>query len=79
MSALGSESCPPAETQPTSGKWDYLETTLSSTHDFAAAQAKGRALAAEYNTLAERFQDKRYFQTLSIPELRIQKNISPLE
>ena len=67
------------ETQLNSGKWDYLETTLVGLKDFATAQAKGRALAVQYHSMAERFQDKHYFQILAIPDLRVNKNITPME
>lgn len=67
------------ETQPNSGLWDYLETSLTGDYDFIDAQAKGRALAKQYHRLAEELQDGRYFKLLPLAELRVGKGILSLE
>jgi hypothetical protein len=68
------------ETAEGSGQWDYVETTMIGSHDFAAAQASARATAAHYQALRQANGDDPYqFQCLSLAELRAGLGISPME
>lgn len=64
------------ETSEGSGQWDYLETTLLGSQDFAQAQAEGRALAAMYQEQA--ILQPSIFSRLSLRALRAQ-GIWPME
>ena len=59
-------------------EWDYLETTMVGSHDFAAANQAGRLLADKWRTQAEKLKNPRYFQLLSIAELRVLRGITPM-
>jgi hypothetical protein len=68
------------ETAEGSGQWDYVETTMIGSHDFAAAQASARATATHYQALRQANGDDPYqFQCLSLAELRAGLGISPME
>lgn len=64
------------ETSEGSGQWDYLETTLLGSQDFAQAQAEGRALAAMYEDQA--ILRPAMFSRLSLRALRA-RGIWPME
>ena len=67
------------ETQNGNGEWDYLETTMISTHDFADAQIRGRILAEQYQEMAQQAGDEKIFRRLSLLELRAERGIMPME
>jgi hypothetical protein len=67
------------ETQDASGEWDFLETTMIGSHDFAAAHDSGKGTAKHYQSLADHTGDSYYFTLLSLPELRAQYGIFPME
>jgi hypothetical protein len=67
------------ETQAGSGQWDYLETTMIGSSDFAAAHLSGRTLAERYQALASQLKEPRYFQLFSLPDLRANRHIYPME
>jgi hypothetical protein len=67
------------ETWDRSGEWDYVETTMISTHDFDAALASGRSQAQRWQAEAQRRNDPSYFLRLSVAELRGARGISPME
>lgn len=67
------------ETQDGNGQWDYLETTMISTHDFEAAQRSGRAQAQHWEQEARTRRDPNYFLRLALPQLRAIEGITPME
>lgn len=67
------------EKQADSGDWDYVETTMIGTHDFAAAVAAGRALASKQQALVASTKKAKYFTRLSVAELRRERGIMPME
>ena len=66
------------EMQDGTREWDYLETTMVGTDDFAAAQTAGRRLAEGQRALAERRGNARFFRLLSVPDLRVDAGITPM-
>lgn len=67
------------ETEEGSDKWDYLETTMIGSHDFDAAHQSGQETAQQYKTLFEQTKDPYYFTLLSLPQLRAEFGITPME
>ncbi|MFN2197624.1 MAG: hypothetical protein ACK2UW_16010 [Anaerolineales bacterium] len=67
------------ETWPDSGEWHYLETTMIASHTFEEACASAEQTAARYQELADVSGQPHYFVRHSLPELRTQRGISPLE
>jgi len=67
------------EQQQGSGEWDFLETTMIGSDDFDAAHLRGKVLAEQYRTLAQSSDDERFFRLLSVPELRVDHGITPME
>jgi hypothetical protein len=62
-----------------SDEWDFLETTMIGSHDFDAAYDSGKGSAKHYRTLKEHTGDEYYFCLLSLPALRAQYGITPME
>ncbi len=67
------------ETQDGNGEWDYLETTMIGTHDFAAARAAGRAEAVRWQETRRKSGDPSHFTLLPLPYLRAELGVSPME
>lgn len=67
------------ETWPDSGVWEYLETTVFSTNDFAEARELGRRKAAFLQEQAARTGDATWFRRWPVKTLRTQHHITPLE
>ena len=67
------------EEQDASGQWDYLETTLLGSKDFDGAREAGRALAAQYQAKEQMGFYGRMFRRLSIPALRVDDRVLPME
>jgi hypothetical protein len=67
------------EKQWQSGEWDYLETTLVGKADFAAAQLAGHLLAEHQATIRESNRDPRQMVRHSLVDLRVSRNIVPME
>ncbi len=67
------------ETQDGSQEWDYLETVMIGTHSFQQAHQAGAHLAGRYRLLAKRADNPRYFRLLSVPDLRTERQIVPME
>lgn len=67
------------ETQDRNGDWDYLETTMISSHNFDTACQAGREQAARWKHLYEETQDPYYFRLLPLPDLRVTWGITPME
>jgi hypothetical protein len=67
------------ETQDGSGDWDFLETTMIGSDDFAAAHNSGKGTAKHYQSLAKHTGDAYYFNLLSLPMLRAEYGIIPME
>jgi hypothetical protein len=65
------------ETKEGIGKWDYLETTMIGTHEFAQAQQAGRTQADRWQVLAEETRDPWSFKRLSLHDLRFREHITP--
>ena len=61
------------------GEWHYVETTMLGTHDFDAAHRAGQIMGQQQDKLAVKLGDPRYFQRLSLPELRGERGIVPME
>ena len=66
------------ETQNGLGEWDYLETTMVSTHDFEEAQRSGRAQAEKQKSWGAFLSESRRYRHLSIPDLRVRSGITPM-
>ena len=66
------------ETQPGSNVWEFLETTVFLTNDFAAARALGQRKAAFFAGRAQTTGDPAWHRLLPIQPLRAQR-ITPLE
>jgi hypothetical protein len=66
------------ETQRDSGEWEFLETTVFLTNDFAAARDLGRRKAAFFAQRVQTTGDATWHRLLPIKPLRAQK-ITPLE
>ena len=66
------------ETVRDKGTWDYLETTLIGSADFATANLRARQVATKYETLATQLDDPSRFRRWSVRELRGQR-ITPLQ
>jgi len=67
------------EIQERSGNWDYLETTLVSSKSFAEAQQVGRRLAERYQAMDQTGVRSTLFRLLSIPALRVEEGVLPME
>jgi hypothetical protein len=67
------------QTQDGSDEWDFLETTMIGSHDFDAAYDSGKGSAKHYRTLKDHTGDEYYFSLLSLPVLRAQYGITPME
>lgn len=59
--------------------WDYLETTMIGSHDFAAANQRGRLLAEHYRKQARQQSNPHYFQLISLRDARANLGIMPME
>lgn len=59
--------------------WDYLETTMIGSHDFEAANQRGRMVAERYRQQAQQQSDPRYFQLISLRDARTNLGILPME
>jgi len=66
------------ETRPGSNVWEFLETTVFLTNDFAAARALGQRKAAFFAGRAQTTGDPAWHRLLPIQPLRAQR-ITPLE
>jgi hypothetical protein len=66
------------ETGEGSGSWEYLETTMIGTSEFAVAQQAGRTLASRWEGLQAQTGDPWSFLRLSLRTLRLEKGITPL-
>jgi len=66
------------EMQDGTRQWDYLETTMVGTADFAAAQRAGRRLAERQKAFAKQTGNDRFFRLLSISDLRVEAGITPM-
>ena len=60
------------------GEWDYLETTMIGSQDFAVANQHARQLATTYEALRTQLNDESRFRRWSVRELRGQR-ITPLQ
>lgn len=67
------------ERHPGSGEWEWLETTVFLTNDFAAARELGKRRAATFHQRSEQTGDATWHRLLSIKALRAQQHITPLE
>ncbi len=67
------------ETQDGNGEWDYVETTMIGSGSFEAAYESGQAQAQHWQRRFEQSQDLYYFRLLSMPYLRSQLGITPME
>ncbi len=67
------------ETGRGSGAWEYLETTVLATNDFAEARKLGRRKAAFLQEQAARTGDATWFRRWPVKTLRTQHHITPLE
>jgi len=67
------------ETEDGGGQWDYLETTMIGTQDYETAHKAGQVMGERQKSFAEKLGDPRYFQLLSLPDLRAQRGIVPME
>lgn len=67
------------ETEEESGKWDYVETTMISTHSFEVARAEGRRQAKEQQAAFAKSGDINDFLLYSLADLRALRAIYPME
>jgi hypothetical protein len=67
------------ETQEGNNKWDYLETTMISTHSFEAANREGRRQAKLQQAAFAESNDINDYLTYSLAELRAIRGIYPME
>ncbi len=67
------------EMQNGSNEWDYLETTLIGSREFEVAQKVGRTRAEQFQAKAAGEANKRMFRLLSIPGLRVNNGVLPME
>lgn len=67
------------EVRPGSGDWEFLDTIVFLTNDFADARELGRRKASYYHKRSEQTGDTACFRLLPITALRRQHHISPLE
>lgn len=67
------------ETQEESDQWDYVETTMISTHDFEAANKEGRRQAKEQQAAFKTSKDINDYLQYSLAELRALRGIYPME
>ena len=67
------------ETEEESGKWDFVETTMMSTHDFEAARKEGIRQAKEQQAAFKESGDITDYALLSLAELRAVRGIYPME
>lgn len=74
---------PPAGAEPDwealEKNWDYLETTMIGSQDFAAANQRGRLLAERYRQQARQQSNPHYFQLISLRDARTNLGIMPME
>lgn len=67
------------ETEEESGKWDFVETTMLSTHDFKAAQKEGNRQARTQQAAFNDSSNPDDYSLLSLAELRAVRGIYPME
>jgi len=66
------------ETGPRTGDWSYLETTMIGDGDFAAARARGEALARRYETRLRQTGAPGLFPRWPMRDLRLTPRIPPM-
>jgi hypothetical protein len=67
------------ETQSGSQSWDYLETTLIGSKEFEEAQRVGRLQAKKFQASSQLSANRKVFRLLSIPVLRVEAGVLPME
>lgn len=67
------------ETEEGSGKWDFVETTMISTHDFEEARKEGARQAKEQQAAFKKSNDTNDYLLWSLAELRALRGIYPME
>lgn len=70
---------PQPDWQALANDWDYLETTMIGSHDFEAANQRGRLLAEHYRQQAQQNSNPHYFQLISLRDARTNLGIMPME